>query len=144
MLIRNDNLSVILRWPTYEESIVTEGITERSPKDQASSSIVFENAHRPAIAFHTAFTRLPKFPHTKSGERVGQSGLREDCDAVFSRGMDARERMKKIRRKVRRALRSGQMPLEIAKKLNLPLLLIAEIAVWEATIRHSSGTNWDL
>ena len=58
--------------------------------------------------------------------------------------MDAREQMKKIRRKVRRALRSGQMPLAIAKKLNLPLLLIAEIAVWEATIRHSSGANWDL
>jgi hypothetical protein len=70
--------------------------------------------------------------------------LREDHGALLSTGMNARERMKKIRRKVRRALRSGQMPLEIAKKLNLPLLLIAEIAVWEATIRHSSGTNWDL
>ena len=95
-------------------------------------------------AFDAVFTRLQNFPHAKSGERSGQSGLRESVGAVFSRGMDARERMKKIRRKVRRALRSGQMPLEIARRLNLPLLLIAEIAVWEATIRQSSGTSLDL
>jgi hypothetical protein len=36
------------------------------------------------------------------------------------------------------------MTLEIARKLHVPLLLIAEIVAWEATLRHSSGQGLDL
>jgi hypothetical protein len=36
------------------------------------------------------------------------------------------------------------MPLDIARKLHLPLLLIAEIIAWEATVRQSSGQMFDL
>ena len=57
--------------------------------------------------------------------------------------MRAKSRTKALRAKVRRALREGQMPLEIAKKLGIPLLLIAEIAIWEAHLRHSSGRALD-
>ena len=52
--------------------------------------------------------------------------------------------MAKIRAKVRRALRSGNMPLEIARKLGIPLMLVAEIAILEATIRQAGGNGFDL
>jgi hypothetical protein len=52
--------------------------------------------------------------------------------------------MPKIRAKVLRALKAGRMPLEIARKLHIPLLVIAEIVAWEATLRQSSGQVLDL
>jgi hypothetical protein len=58
--------------------------------------------------------------------------------------MGADDPKKNVRKKVRRALRAGKMPLEIARKWNVPLLLIAEVAVWEATFRQGGGTGLDL
>jgi hypothetical protein len=53
--------------------------------------------------------------------------------------MPAAKSMKKIWRKVRRALRNGTMPIEIARELHIPLLLVAEIAIWEMTLRDAQG-----
>jgi hypothetical protein len=36
------------------------------------------------------------------------------------------------------------MPLEIARKLRIPLMLVAEIAVLEATIRQAGGNGFDV
>jgi hypothetical protein len=47
--------------------------------------------------------------------------------------------MKNLRLKVRRLLRKGASPLAIARKLHIPMLLIAEIAVWEAQTREFRG-----
>jgi hypothetical protein len=52
--------------------------------------------------------------------------------------------MAQIRAKVRRALRHGSMPIDIARKLNIPLLLIAEVVAWEATLRQAGGQGWDV
>jgi hypothetical protein len=58
--------------------------------------------------------------------------------------MPSKKPMAKVRAKVRRALRNGAMPIDIARKLGIPLLLIAEIAIWEATLRQARGTGLDL
>jgi hypothetical protein len=47
--------------------------------------------------------------------------------------------MTKLRARVRRLLRKGTSPLAIARKLHIPMLLIAEIAVWEAHTREFRG-----
>ena len=51
--------------------------------------------------------------------------------------------MAKVRAKVLRALRDGTMPIDIARKLHIPLLLVAEVIVWEATLRQAGGTILD-
>jgi hypothetical protein len=53
--------------------------------------------------------------------------------------MRSKKSMARVRVKVRRALRQGMSPIEIARKLHLPLLLIAEIVIWEASLRQSSA-----
>ena len=58
--------------------------------------------------------------------------------------MPSRKPTARIRAKVRRALREGRMPLDIARSLHIPLLLIAEIVAWEATLRQSSAQVWEL
>ena len=58
--------------------------------------------------------------------------------------MPSKKSMAKVRVKIRRALRNGTMPIDIARKLGIPLLLIAEVAIWEETIRQSQGTGLDL
>ena len=59
-------------------------------------------------------------------------------------GMPRKKSITKIRAKVRRSLRHGTMPLEIARKLGIPLMLVAEIAVLEATIRQAGGSGLDV
>ena len=34
-------------------------------------------------------------------------------------------------------------PIEIARKLHIPLLLIAEVVVWEATLRQAGAQGLD-
>lgn len=45
-----------------------------------------------------------------------------------------------VRAKVRRALRAGRMPIDIAKKLGLPLLTIAEVALWNSSAKQDRGS----
>ena len=44
-----------------------------------------------------------------------------------------------VRSKIRRALRKGMSPIEIARRLHLPLLVIAEVIAWEAALRQAGG-----
>jgi hypothetical protein len=46
--------------------------------------------------------------------------------------------------KVLRALRDGTMPIDIAKKLHIPLLLVAEVIVLQATLRQAGGATLDV
>ena len=52
--------------------------------------------------------------------------------------------MAKLRTKVLRALRDGTMPIDIAKKLHIPLLLVAEVIIWQAPLRQAGGTALDV
>lgn len=53
--------------------------------------------------------------------------------------MTARNSIVKIRARIRRSLRRGRMPIEIARKFGLPLLLIAEVVALEATVQPNGG-----
>jgi hypothetical protein len=53
--------------------------------------------------------------------------------------MAAKSPKRTIRAKVMRALRAGKKPIEIARKLGVPLLLIAEIV-----LRESGGKFFDV
>lgn len=44
-----------------------------------------------------------------------------------------------LRDQISRALREGIIPLEIARTLSVPMLLIADVAMWESTERETSG-----
>jgi len=46
---------------------------------------------------------------------------------------------KTLREKISRALRKGRIPLEIARSLGVPMLLIADVAMWESTTQQWSG-----
>jgi len=65
------------------------------------------------------------------------------CGCEFRPAVDSRTSVPKVREKVRRCIRVGMTPIEIARKLHLPLLLIAEIIAWEATIRQAGGQGLD-
>ena len=58
--------------------------------------------------------------------------------------MPSKTSIAKVRVKVLRALRDGTMPIDIARKLHIPLLLVAEVIVWEATLRQAGGTALDV
>lgn len=57
--------------------------------------------------------------------------------------MAPKKPLAKIRTQIRRALRAGMSPIEIARKLHIPLLLIAEVVAWEATFRQVGGQGFD-
>ncbi len=57
--------------------------------------------------------------------------------------MPPKHDMAKVRAKVRRRLRRGATPIEIARKLGLPLLLVAEVVTWEASLRQAYGVGLD-
>ena len=69
--------------------------------------------------------------------------LAENPVHSFARVMRATSPMARIRSKVRRALRTGKTPLEIARKLGIPLLMIAEIATWGETLKQIGGRGMD-
>jgi hypothetical protein len=58
--------------------------------------------------------------------------------------MAPKKSLAKARTKIRRALRAGMSPIEIARQLHIPLLLIAEVVAWEATLREVGGRSFDL
>jgi hypothetical protein len=58
--------------------------------------------------------------------------------------MPAGKSIAKVRTKVLRALRTGMTPIEIARKLHVPLLLIAEVIVWESALRQAGGQGLDV
>lgn len=70
-------------------------------------------------------------------------GLAESMGRVFSERMSRNKSLARVRVKVRRALQSGMTPIQIARKLHLPLLLIAEIVLWEATLRQAGARGLD-
>jgi hypothetical protein len=72
-------------------------------------------------------------------ENSSLSGIAAERRILWLARMPAAKSMKKIWRKVRRALRNGTMPIEIARELGIPLLLVAEIAIWEMTLRDAQG-----
>lgn len=57
--------------------------------------------------------------------------------------MPSKHEMAKVRAKVRRRLRRGATPIEIARKLGLPLLLVAEVVSWEASLRPAYASAFD-
>lgn len=57
--------------------------------------------------------------------------------------MPTRFSVKNVRTKVVRKLKRGMMPLEIAQKLGIPLLLVAEVVMLETAIRQAAA-NMDL
>jgi hypothetical protein len=61
----------------------------------------------------------------------------------FVRVMPSKHEMAKVRAKVRRRLRRGATPIDIARKLGLPLLLVSEIVIWEASVRQAYGATFD-
>jgi hypothetical protein len=58
--------------------------------------------------------------------------------------MPSKKSVAKVRAKIRRALRTGMSPIDIARKLHLPLLLIAEVIAWQATLSEGGGPGLDL
>ena len=77
------------------------------------------------------------------GESPYIGDLAESFGPAFSQHMSRNNSLARIRAKVLKALRSGMTPIEIARKLGIPLLLIAEVVVWEATLRQVGGQGLD-
>jgi hypothetical protein len=110
--------------------------------------------HRPCESLRCQHGRYPK---GGGAERVTRSLVRSMATPEISlapktctmhldglaSAMPSRKSVARIRAKVLRALRDGTMPIDIARKLHIPMLLVAEVIVWEATLRHAGGTALD-